>query len=148
MKWIYHWLAGILDAPGLLKFCVTKKSKAKILFRFIILKKLCLTICFAHQELIFLNKCISVHWVGNTTFVLISFCQNCWDYSTGIRLGQDCFWPVKQSFDLCWAVQGWFWISAMDEAKICFLQYRQVVFKDTGMITGFPPKETQITIIV
>jgi hypothetical protein len=35
--------------------------------------------------------------------------------------------------------QSWFWMSVILEARISFLQSRQIVFSDTGMIIWLPP---------
>jgi hypothetical protein len=37
--------------------------------------------------------------------------------------------------------QSWFWMSVILEARISFLQSRQIVFSDTGMIIWLPPKQ-------
>jgi hypothetical protein len=65
------------------KFCAAYKSTANIFSYLWKGPNFIYSFCFAHQELIFLNKCI-VHRVGNNATVLISFCQNCRDYSTGL----------------------------------------------------------------
>jgi hypothetical protein len=114
MKWIYHSVfpkdqhyscSSPTKILRYLKIC--SQNFVKICNN---KKKLCFTICFAHQELIFLNKCISVHWVGNTAFVLISYYQNCCDYYTGLWIYCPRVLPQYQFYS--GSDNGWTWFTS------------------------------------